>query len=364
MLPLKERIDARLQRIANVLLLNASFIDNLGLLNGKMGIAIFFYHYARYTGNEVYENYAGELIDEIYEEISFNTPVDFANGLTGIGWGIEYLVQNGFVEADTDEALEEMDHKIYKARLNCPILIENSNDLFGFGFYYLSRLRGKKNDDENLRTLEKKYHLIFLTDECERLLIHKRFLDYKMSVLSIATLNSIAYFLLEMHKLGLFPSKINKLFHYLPSFLEFILQKESDMAERSTMMMLVINIWDICAKDLKPPYISLVNRSNETNLEFEKETEVAEFVKSTWHSLVYKPYVVSSSPDEGSQIRAFEIIDNEEDWNVRLNRLNKNNLGLTDFAGIGLGLMNIINEGIKELKIERIEIEKSDLQFN
>ena len=112
---LKQRIDSHLQRIANVLLLNASFIDNLGLLNGKMGIAIFFYHYARYTDNKVYSNYAGELIDEIYEEINKNTPIDFANGLTGIGWGIEYLVKNGFVEADTDVALSEMDAGISKA---------------------------------------------------------------------------------------------------------------------------------------------------------------------------------------------------------------------------------------------------------
>lgn len=101
--PLKSRVDSRLRRSANVLLLNASFIDNLGLLNGKMGIAIFFYHFARYTGSKIFEEYASELLDEIYEEINTNTPVDFANGLTGVGWGIEYLVKNGFVEADTDE---------------------------------------------------------------------------------------------------------------------------------------------------------------------------------------------------------------------------------------------------------------------
>jgi len=47
----KSRIDERLKRIANVLLINASFIDNPGLLNGKMGIAIFFYQYSRYTGS-------------------------------------------------------------------------------------------------------------------------------------------------------------------------------------------------------------------------------------------------------------------------------------------------------------------------
>ena len=86
------------QKIINTLLLNASFIDNLGLMHGKMGISIFFFHLARQTQNKIYEDYAGELIDEIYEEISANTLVDFENGLAGIGWGIEYLAQNNFIE--------------------------------------------------------------------------------------------------------------------------------------------------------------------------------------------------------------------------------------------------------------------------
>jgi lantibiotic modifying enzyme len=84
---------SRQQRITNTLLLNASFIDNLGLMHGKMGIAIYFFHLARETKNQIYEDYAGELIDEIYDEISTTTTLDFENGLAGIGWGIEYLVQ-------------------------------------------------------------------------------------------------------------------------------------------------------------------------------------------------------------------------------------------------------------------------------
>lgn len=77
---------SRQQHITNTLLLNASFIDNLGLMHGKMGIAIYFFHLARETENQIYEDYAGELIDEIYEEISLTTPCDFENGLAGIGW--------------------------------------------------------------------------------------------------------------------------------------------------------------------------------------------------------------------------------------------------------------------------------------
>jgi hypothetical protein len=180
----ENKVDSRLQRIANILLLNASFTDNIGLLNGKTGIAIFFYHYARYTGIKIFEDYAGELIDEIYEEINTNTPVNFADGLPGIGWGIEYLIKNGFVEADSDEALADIDSAIYRIRLNIPILINEQDDFFSYGHYYLSRLVGHKIDDENLYSLIKKYHLIFMIDECERLINNKYYLKFQIERLT------------------------------------------------------------------------------------------------------------------------------------------------------------------------------------
>ena len=112
-----------LERIVNILLLNASFIDNLGLLNGKMGICIFFYHLARKTKSKIYEEFAGELLDEIYDEISIHTPLDFENGLTGIGWGIEYLVQNGFADGNTNDTLFEIDNTVLRGILAKPLII-------------------------------------------------------------------------------------------------------------------------------------------------------------------------------------------------------------------------------------------------
>ena len=103
------REDALLERIARHLMMHASFLPNIGLYHGKMGIVLFFAHYARNTGNTLYEDFAGELLDEVYEEIHSALPVDFESGLCGIGWGIEYLLQNGFMEGDADEALAELD---------------------------------------------------------------------------------------------------------------------------------------------------------------------------------------------------------------------------------------------------------------
>jgi hypothetical protein len=101
-----------LTRIAGHLILNASFLSDLGLYHGKMGIVLFFYELGRYTGKNIYDKFAGELLDEIYNEINNKTPLNFQNGLCGIGWGIAYLIKARFVKADPDEVLEELDKRI------------------------------------------------------------------------------------------------------------------------------------------------------------------------------------------------------------------------------------------------------------
>ncbi len=98
-----------LNKIVQHLILYTSSLSDLGLLSGKMGVCIFFYRYARHTGITRYADFAGELLDEIYAEINTGITKDFGSGLAGICWGIEYLTREGFVEADADEILCDMD---------------------------------------------------------------------------------------------------------------------------------------------------------------------------------------------------------------------------------------------------------------
>jgi hypothetical protein len=341
-LSLTGSINNRLQRIANVLLLNASFIDNPGLLNGKMGIAIFFYHYSRYTNNKIYEDYAGELVDEIYEEINTSTPVNFENGLTGIGWGIEYLVKNKFVQADTDEALAEIDNAIYRHRINNPILISSGNELFGYGFYHIARLLGHEIDDENLNTLIKKHHLIFLTDECERLLIHKRYLDFNIISLSVGTINSLFWFLLEMYKLKLFPVKTRKLLKYLHEYLVFRIKENEIPADSYVLHKLAQrafeSIPDIEIKELFQPLASSIKP--DLSAIKDDDSFVDNLASLNLKKLIYQPYLETYDLSPGSFDRAFRFIENEEKWNSWLDQLDKSNLGLNGFAGLGLYILN------------------------
>lgn len=70
-----------LERIANHLMLKTSSSDDLGLYNGKIGVVLFFYHYAKHTDNQLYDDFAGLILDEIYNEMHELLPIAFSNGI-------------------------------------------------------------------------------------------------------------------------------------------------------------------------------------------------------------------------------------------------------------------------------------------
>lgn len=106
-----------LRNIAAYQMLYASYNTDIGLFDGKMGIAIFFFHYARYSGLSVYEKFANELLDDVCEEVSMQMPITLGDGLCGIAWGITYLHKQGFIEGKLDEILSEIDEMIMERSL-------------------------------------------------------------------------------------------------------------------------------------------------------------------------------------------------------------------------------------------------------
>lgn len=133
-------IEQDLRQIANILLLNGTLTDCPGLVYGKTGIAIFFFHYAQHAGNDLFEKYAFDLIEAIQEQIHVNSPADYERGIAGIGVGLDYLIQNNFLEAD-DDIFEDFDKRMYRAVMYDPCQDFSLYDgLTGYGRYWISRL--------------------------------------------------------------------------------------------------------------------------------------------------------------------------------------------------------------------------------
>jgi len=143
--------DELLHRISRYLMLHGSFCNNIGLLNGKTGIVIFFFHYARYTGKKVYADFAGELIDEIYKEIHVNSPLNFKDGLCGIAWGMEYLIRNHFVEGNPDVVLEDLDKRIIEWDVRRITDYSLETGLSGIASYVISRMANREKEHISIR---------------------------------------------------------------------------------------------------------------------------------------------------------------------------------------------------------------------
>ena len=107
---LLNRDEGLLLRIVNHNLQYEPCNSDLGLFKGRMGTILFFFHYARYTGKTLYADFAEKLLDDIYEDITEEVTTC---QLCEIGWGILYLLQQGFVEGDADEILKVIDHRIH-----------------------------------------------------------------------------------------------------------------------------------------------------------------------------------------------------------------------------------------------------------
>lgn len=136
-----------LLRIARLLILQGSSSKNIGLMNGKTGFSLFFFYYYQYTREKIYEDFAGELIYEVYKEINKNTAIGFDDGLCGIAWSIEYLIQNKFVEADANEILQELDERILEWDVRRIKDYSINTGLQGIAHYVINRSLGKSNKD-------------------------------------------------------------------------------------------------------------------------------------------------------------------------------------------------------------------------
>jgi hypothetical protein len=134
-----ETIKKQLQQISDMLVLNGTLTECPGLVHGKMGIAICLFHYAQYTDNMLFADYAMDLIGEILNQIHINSPADYEKGLAGIGVGIDYLIRHNFLDVE-DDICEDFDYRMVRAVFDPWLDFSQYNGLTGYGRYWMTRL--------------------------------------------------------------------------------------------------------------------------------------------------------------------------------------------------------------------------------
>jgi len=133
-----------LERIVRHLMIYSVSLDNIGLMNGKTGITLFFYHLHRVTNNDNHLRFANELTQEIISKLDYKIPRTFFDGLIGIAWGFDYLFRNNFIDFDDEEILEELDKALLEINISNLYDESFSTGVRGIAYYLASRCSGKE----------------------------------------------------------------------------------------------------------------------------------------------------------------------------------------------------------------------------
>lgn len=143
-------VRTKVSEIAEFLLNFESLNKPISLQAGDIGVAIFLAEYGRYAGDEKYTDKAMDIVESAFDIVE-QTPTSntFCNGLSGMLWGVNYLIKNGLIEGDAEETLQGADDVVAFKMMG--ELRQKEYDYMHHGsgpiLYFLERLSNPKSRD-------------------------------------------------------------------------------------------------------------------------------------------------------------------------------------------------------------------------
>jgi len=112
-------MEKKITEIFNIIYTKYKKTNSISLASGNGGIIIFLFYYFRLTQNTKALDLANNLLDKTIKIIN-NGEIypSFCDGIAGIGWLIEHLEQNNFIECNTDTILNDIDLYLFNSMIN------------------------------------------------------------------------------------------------------------------------------------------------------------------------------------------------------------------------------------------------------
>lgn len=141
------------------------------------------------------------LLDNIADNVNKISSCNFEDGLSGLGFAIEWLAQNNFININTDEVLEDIDDYLYKEVVfKKSLSIRLADGLLGKGLFFYKRLQAKNFNQNRYKIICLNECLVLLSDELlnwftnlEAGLLNKKILDFTNQEI-ISTAQSLIFF--------------------------------------------------------------------------------------------------------------------------------------------------------------------------
>lgn len=273
-------LDIVFQRIIS----NLDIENNIGL-DGKTGMVLFLYNYSRLMNSQKAQDAADSIIDEVWESLNQINHLSkfFFTGHSGIAWAMSILGKTQFLDIGktVKTYLESVDYYIFREQKSMtPALVDVESGLFTSGIYFLSRcelpslaLAGNCNLRENA---------IYLVEDSERILYRKTsYNNLFLPKQTLSLLNSLLYFLINVHKQKIYPHKTNMLIKYVYEQIQLSI-KHSNVSDIMVSQVLLSTI------NVEIPFCDMAMIDEHKYRLWEKENNLLEILaESGLNTLIY-----------------------------------------------------------------------------
>ena len=111
----------------------------LNIETGKMGICLYFFFLANNLKNEQYQQWAENLLDEIYDQLARDISGKPISDLMQVGIGIDFLIKQKYVVGNINKVLSDIDNALFIWMTSSKNPQKLTCETFGFSsiLYYL-----------------------------------------------------------------------------------------------------------------------------------------------------------------------------------------------------------------------------------
>lgn len=185
-----------------------------GLLNGRMGLCLYWYQQSREYSNVLYEKKASQILDEVIRNIGNSTGASFEDGLIGILMGVNYLIEEKYIDGNVKTIFSDVNDKLFQYayfRGIDPIKEDDSNylHLIWVCIYFCKSIQSNTLSKENVEIAKR------LVIEAINSL-EKAIRDNSVLLKPIACfrpfsylLPHLLYFIKEMYAIGVYTYKLD-----------------------------------------------------------------------------------------------------------------------------------------------------------
>ncbi|NAS29377.1 hypothetical protein GTQ40_00190 [Flavobacteriaceae bacterium R38] len=146
----KLELEEKLKEISTILKEEYKENDQLGVLAGISGIALFHFYYSKYLDTDKHADVGVDILEEAVNRINngYQFPT-YCSGIAGAGWVFEHLLEEDFMDSDNDELLSDLDE--YLLGVMDYDMQQGQYDFLhagiGYAYYFLKRYRNTKDGD-------------------------------------------------------------------------------------------------------------------------------------------------------------------------------------------------------------------------